>query len=120
MALVFVMVLERKYLETDAVCFCILNPVCEIKLLSLTAQNGQKTPGTKTSLNLMYVLRKALETLISGERMARSDTCCEVCTDKMQDGWWCLKSKQDLGFHFEYLKVRSTAYCINGDYSSIK
>lgn len=44
----------------------------------------------------------------------------EVQTDKMQHGWWCLKSKQDLGFHFEYHKVRSTTYCINGGYSSIK
>lgn len=87
MALVFVTVLERKCLETDAVCFCVLNPVCEIKLLSLTAQNGQKTPGTKSSLNLMYVLRKTLETLISGERMARSDTRWEVRADKIQDGW---------------------------------
>lgn len=87
MALVFVTVLERKYLETDAVRFCILNPVCEIKLLSLTAQNGQKTSGTKSSLNLMYVLRKTLETLISGKWMARSDTRWEVRTDKMQDGW---------------------------------
>lgn len=87
MALVFLMVLERKYLETDAVCFCILNPVCEIKLFSLTVQNGQKTLGTKSSLNLMYVLRKTLETLISGRRMARSDTHWEVRTDKMQDGW---------------------------------
>lgn len=87
MALIFVTVLERKYLETDAVCFCILNPVCEIKLLSLTAQNGQKNPGAKSSLNLMYVLRKTLETLISGEWMARSDTRWEVRTDEMQDGW---------------------------------
>lgn len=87
MALVFITVLERKYLETDAVCFCVLNPVCEIKLLSLTAQNGQKTPGTKSSLNLMYVLRKTLETLISSERMARSDTRWEVRAEKIQDGW---------------------------------
>lgn len=120
LALVFIPALERKYLETDEVCFCILNPVCEIKLLSLTVQNGQKTPGTKSSLNLKYVSRKTLETLISGERMARSTTCWEVRTDKTQDGWWCLKSKQDLGFHFEYHNVRSTAYCINGGYSSIK
>lgn len=75
MAPVFIMVLERKYLETDAVCFCILNPVCEIKLLSLIAQNGQETPGTKSPLNFVCVLRKTLETLISGEWMAHSDTC---------------------------------------------
>lgn len=86
MALFFVMVLERKYLETDAACFFILNPGCGIKLCFLTAQNGQKIPGSKSFLNLMHVLRKALETLISGEWMARSDTCWEVRADKMQDG----------------------------------
>lgn len=97
LALLFITALERKYLETDAVCFCILNPVCEIKLLFLTAQNGQKTPGTKSSLNLMYVSRKTLETLISGERMARSTTCWEVRADKMQDGWWCFKKQTRSG-----------------------
>lgn len=99
MALVFVTVLERKYLETDAVCFCILNPVCEIKLLSLTAQNGQESPGTKSPLNFMCVLRKTLETLIS-EWMAHSDLCWEVCTDEKQDGLSCLKKQTGSGLPF--------------------
>lgn len=52
-------------METEAVCFCRLNPVCEIEVRPLLAQNGQKASKAKSFLNLMYVLRKTLETLIS-------------------------------------------------------
>lgn len=66
----------------------------------------------------MCILRKTLETLVSGEWMTHSDMCWEVHTDEMQDGLRCLKSKQDLGFHLEYRKGQ--AHCINGVYSSVK
>lgn len=39
--------------------------------------------------------------------MAYSDMCWKVCTDEMQDGLQCLKSRQDLGFHLEYHKDHS-------------